>query len=74
MQTMGKMLVVFGVVIACAGLALMFFDKIPFLGKLPGDINIKRQNFQFYFPITSSTIISVVISVILWLFSQFKGK
>ncbi len=71
---MGKMLVVFGLVIAGLGLALMFFDKIPFLGKLPGDISVKRENFQFYFPITSSILISIIISVLLWLFSQFKGK
>ncbi|MEK9137056.1 MAG: DUF2905 domain-containing protein [Bacteroidota bacterium] len=74
MQPMGKMLVVFGLVIAGLGLALMFFDKIPFLGKLPGDISVKRENFQFYFPITSSILISIIISVLLWLFSQFKGK
>ncbi len=74
MQPMGKMLVVVGVVIAGVGLVLMFFDKVPLIGKLPGDIDVKRENFRFLFPITSSIIISVVLSLILWLFSHFKGK
>ena len=71
---MGKMLVVCGVIVAGIGLVLMFFDKIPFLGKLPGDINIKREHFQFFFPITSGIIISILLSAALWLFSHFKGK
>lgn len=74
MQPMGKMLVVLGIVIAGLGVGLNFFDKIPFLGKLPGDISIKRENFQLFFPITSSVIISIVISTVLWLFSYLKGK
>ena len=74
MQLMGKMLFVFGVVIAGVGLILIFFDKIPFLGKLPGDINIKRESFQFFFPVTSSIIISIIVSAIFWLFSYLKGK
>jgi hypothetical protein len=74
MQQMGKFLVVVGFVVVLLGVALMFFDKIPFLGKLPGDISIKGENFRFYFPITTSIILSVVISVLLWSFSQFKGK
>jgi quinol-cytochrome oxidoreductase complex cytochrome b subunit len=74
MQPMGKMLVVLGIVIAGVGVGLNFFDKIPFLGKLPGDINIKRENFQLFFPITSSVIISIFITTVLWLFSYLKGK
>ena len=71
---MGKMLVVFGLVVVAVGLALMFFDRIPLLGKLPGDISIKRENFRFYFPLTTSILLSIVFSVALWLFSYFKGK
>jgi quinol-cytochrome oxidoreductase complex cytochrome b subunit len=74
MQPMGRMLVVLGIVIAGVGVGLNFFDKIPFLGKLPGDINIKRENFQLFFPITSSVIISIFITTVLWLFSYLKGK
>ncbi len=71
---MGKLLLVFGVVIAGVGLFLMFFDKVPFLGKLPGDISIKRENLQFHFPITTSALLSIVASLLFWLFQQFKGK
>ena len=74
MQLLGKSLVVFGVILALVGVVLMFSDKIPFLGKLPGDIHIKRDNFEFWFPITSSIVLSVLLSLILWVISYFKGK
>lgn len=74
MQPMGKMLVLAGLVFVGVGALLLFSDKIPFLGKLPGDISIKRENFQFFAPITTSIVLSVVASLLLWLFSQFKGK
>ena len=74
MQLLGKTLVVLGIVIAGIGLVLMLSDKVPLLGKLPGDISFKRDNFRIFFPITSSILISVVVSGILWLFSHFKGR
>jgi hypothetical protein len=74
MQSPGKILVLAGSLAVLGGVALMVFDKIPFLGKLPGDVSIKRGNVQFYFPIVSSIILSTMISVIMWLFSHFKGK
>ncbi len=74
MQTIGKLLIVFGLVITGAGIVLMFFDKIPLLGKLPGDINIKKDNFQFYFPITSSIILSFLLSIVFWLISFLNRK
>ena len=73
-QVIGKTLIALGMLIAGVGLLLMFSDKIPFIGKLQGDINIRRDNFQLFVPVTSSIIVSVVLSLILWLFSQFKGK
>ena len=74
MAPIGKMLVMLGGIIVVVGLALMFFDKIPYIGKLPGDISIRKDNFQFYFPLTTSILISVLLGVVLWLISQFKGK
>jgi hypothetical protein len=74
MVPFGKILVVFGFVIIGIGVLLMFSDKIPFIGKLPGDINIKKDNFQFYFPITTSIIISILLSLIMWLISYFSKK
>lgn len=74
MQSFGKFLVIAGVVLAAVGGLLMFTDRIPFLGKLPGDIHVKRENFEFHFPITSSILISALVSLVLWVLSQFKGK
>lgn len=69
MPGLGKMLVVFGLILVIVGLAFMFGDKIPFVGKLPGDIFIKRERFSFYFPITTSIIISIILTI---LFSLFR--
>ena len=74
MEMMGRILVVVGGLTLVLGLAIMFFEKIPFLGKLPGDISIKKENFEFHFPITTSLVLSVLISIVFWIISQFKGK
>ena len=74
MQPMGKILLVLGLLIAAVGVMLMFSDKIPLLGKLPGDINIKRENFEFHFPVATGIIISIVLSAAFWMFSHCKGK
>ncbi len=74
MQVVGKILVVFGLVMVGVGALLMFSDKVPFLGKLPGDIIIKKENFQLYFPITTSIVISLIASAILWLISFINKK
>jgi uncharacterized protein HemY len=54
------------------GLVLLLFQKTPFLGKLPGDILIKKENFTFYFPLATSIIISIIISLILYLIGKFR--
>lgn len=71
-QGLGKILVVVGSVILLLGLGFMFWDKIPFLGKLPGDIRVEKENFRFYFPITTGIVISILVSVILWIVSHFR--
>lgn len=71
-QGFGKTLVVFGLIIVAVGVFVSFFDKIPFLGKLPGDIYIKKGNFNFYAPITSAILVSIVISVLLTIFFNIK--
>ncbi len=73
-QPFGKTLILLGAVLLGVGILLTFFDKIPFLGKLPGDIHIKRENFQLYFPITTSVVISVLLSLIFWAISFFNKK
>ena len=66
----GRIFIVAGLVCVLAGLWMIYGAKfIPF-GKLPGDIYVKKEGFTFYFPLTSSILISAVISVILWLISK----
>jgi hypothetical protein len=67
MPELGKTLITVGALIVLIGVLLMLFGKIPWLGKLPGDIYIKKENFSFFFPLTTCIIISVAISLILWL-------
>jgi Protein of unknown function (DUF2905) len=67
MTDMGKWLIFFGLMIAVVGVILSFAGKIPWLGRLPGDIYIKRENFSFYFPLATCIIVSALISLILWL-------
>jgi hypothetical protein len=67
MSDLGKWLIFFGLAIASLGIILTFAGKIPWLGKLPGDIYIKRENFSFYFPLATCILLSAVLSLILWL-------
>ncbi len=62
----GKIIFISGAVIALVGLLLMFFNKIPFIGKMPGDIVIKKENFTFYFPIVTSILLSIILSLIFY--------
>ena len=64
MPALGKMLIVVGIVFIIMGIAFLFGDKIPFLGRLPGDISIQKDRFSFYFPITTCIIISIVLSIL----------
>lgn len=70
MLGLGKTLISLGVILAGLGFLLVFFNKIPFLGKLPGDIYIQKKNFTFYFPLATSIIISVALSLIFWLWPR----
>lgn len=70
---MGKILIIIGFILIATGLLVHYFDRIPFLGKLPGDIVIDRPNFKMYFPITSSIIVSLIVSLILYLFNKAKN-
>jgi hypothetical protein len=62
-----RALIVLGVVILAAGLAWPWLRELPF-GRLPGDIHIVREGFSFYFPIVTCLVISVVVSLLIWLF------
>ena len=70
MQPFGKSIIVIGLVIAAFGVLLTFSGKIPWLGRLPGDILVKRENFTFYFPLATSILVSVILTLLLWLFRR----
>ncbi len=67
MSDLGKLLVLAGVVLIAVGALLMLGGKIPFLGRLPGDIVVERPGFTLYFPLGTSILLSIVLSLILWL-------
>jgi hypothetical protein len=69
MNDFGKILVFLGLVLAGLGLILLYGPQIPWLGKLPGDITIKREHFTFYFPLASCIVISILLTI---LFSLFR--
>lgn len=70
MNDLGKSLVVIGVLIAVVGVVLMLAGRVPWLGRLPGDIYVQRGNWSFYFPIVTSLVLSVVLTVVFWLFGR----
>lgn len=70
MPAIGKALILFGVILIGIGVLLTFINKIPFIGRLPGDVYIQKKNFTFYFPITTSILISILLSLIFWLWSR----
>ncbi|MBU4311285.1 MAG: DUF2905 domain-containing protein [Candidatus Omnitrophica bacterium] len=62
---MGRVLILFGVILIITGLLCTFGANIPCIGKLQGDICIKKGNFTFYFPLATSIIISIILSLII---------
>ncbi len=70
MNEIGKILIIFGLILTVLGLLLLLLGKIPLIGKLPGDIVIERRNFVFYFPLGTSILISVILSLIIYLLSK----
>jgi hypothetical protein len=71
-MNLGRLLVVFGVVMVVVGLLIQLAPSIPWLGKLPGDLRIERGGFRLYFPLASCLVISVVLTLLLQLFSRFR--
>jgi thiosulfate reductase cytochrome b subunit len=72
MGDMARVIIILGIVLIIAGLAMLVIQKAPFFGKLPGDIVIRKEHFTFYFPLTTSIIISIIISLILYLIGKFR--
>jgi hypothetical protein len=72
LSSVGKWLVVIGLVLVGIGVLLWASGKIQFLGRLPGDIRIEGEHFQFYFPLATCLLLSVLVSLIFWMVSKFK--
>jgi hypothetical protein len=69
---MGKLLIILGIVLVIVGTIITYSDRIPFLGKMPGDITIEKENFKFYFPITTSILLSILLSIVFYLINRFR--
>ena len=70
MAGLGFGLLYIGSILIILGAAVFLIDKVPFLGKLPGDILIQKKNFTFFFPLTSMCVLSVLVAVILKLLGK----
>jgi Protein of unknown function (DUF2905) len=70
MSDVGKLLIVFGLLIALVGVVLVLIGRVPWLGRLPGDILIRRGNWTFYFPLATSLLLSLVLTLLFWLLGR----
>ena len=73
MERIGKLIIISGAMLIVLGVLIWLFgDKLKFLGKLPGDIRIEKENVKIYIPITTMLLVSVMLSFILWLIQKMK--
>lgn len=70
MNDLGKMLLVMGLVVALVGVVFILVGRVPWLGRLPGDIYVQRGNWSFYFPLMTSIVVSVLLTLFFWLFGR----
>ena len=70
----GKLLLIIGGIVFLLGLLLSSAGKVPLLGKLPGDIVVEKKNFSFYFPLTTCIILSIVLTALLYSFTNIFRK
>ncbi|MGH6690422.1 MAG: DUF2905 domain-containing protein [Gammaproteobacteria bacterium] len=70
MDSIGKLLIVFGLLVAVVGVIVLLAGRVPWLGRLPGDIHIQRGNWTFYFPLATSLLISVVLTLGFWIIGR----
>ncbi|HLG29849.1 MAG TPA: DUF2905 domain-containing protein [Candidatus Brocadiales bacterium] len=69
-SSFGKLLIFFGLLLTVLGFFILLGSRIPFIGRLPGDIVVERKNFNFYFPVVTCLIISAILSFVLWLLGR----
>lgn len=70
MSGLGRVLIIGGLVLVAVGLLVSLAPRLPWLGRLPGDVLIKKEGFSFYMPLTTSLLLSVAVSLLLWLFRR----
>jgi hypothetical protein len=70
MPDIGKLLIAFGLLIAGVGVVLVLAGRVPWIGRLPGDIHLQRGNWTFYFPLATSLLVSAVLTLIVWLLGR----
>ncbi len=71
MPQLGKILITIGVILIAAGLIVWFAgNKLHWIGNLPGDIRIEKENVRFYFPVTTMIVLSVLLTLIIWIFRK----
>lgn len=73
LEPLARAFICLGVILSGIGVVLLLGPKVPWLGRLPGDIAIQRDGFSFYFPLTSCLLASVLLSALLWLVGQFRS-
>jgi hypothetical protein len=70
MMDIGKTLIALGLLTALAGVVLTLVGRVPWLGQLPGDIHLQRGNWSFYFPLATSLVLSLALSLLVYLFGR----
>lgn len=70
MNELGRLLIVVGILVAVIGVILTLAGRLPWLGRLPGDVYVQRGNWTFFFPLATSLLVSVVLSLVLWLIGR----
>jgi len=70
MNDLGRSIIVIGAILIIIGILMTMAGKIPGIGKLPGDIFIKKENFSFYFPISTCILLSIIVSAVMYFFSK----
>jgi hypothetical protein len=73
-EQIGRVILLAGLVLVVVGLIVTFVDRIPLLGKLPGDVHLRRGNFHVYFPVATSIVLSVLLTLLFWIVSRFARK
>ena len=69
-HSLGKWLMGAGLLLVMVGVVFVFLPRLPFLGRLPGDLLVKKGHFTFYFPLTTSILVSLILTLLLYLFRK----